>query len=109
MAFLDVQNAAFAGLMAGLPGPEVAGYVVARENLEQLQKGTPADDIVTSVIIVSGKYGPTAVTVVRQKALVGKTLPIVYYLHGGGWVLGRYVPRAPCMVSARLLGSDQCV
>ncbi|KAH7028925.1 vegetative specific protein H5 [Microdochium trichocladiopsis] len=97
MAFLDVQNTAFAGLIAGEPGPETAGYVAARAGLEQLQKGEPAADIATNVIQVPGKCGPTAVTIVRQKSLAGKKVPIVYYLHGGGWVLG-----SPTVYAAQL-------
>lgn len=88
MVPLDKLNTAFAAAIANIPGPEAIGYVEAREALRTLQKQEPSPDILTETLEVSGKCGPTAVTVVRSRSLAGKPLPMVYYLHGGGWVTG---------------------
>lgn len=87
---LDPINAKFAAAINGLPAPhEMGGYHNAYQNLEDLQKHTPAEDISTETIQVEGNYGPTSVTLVRPKSLVDKELPTVFYTHGGGWIMGR--------------------
>ncbi|KAF5248160.1 hypothetical protein FANTH_6090 [Fusarium anthophilum] len=86
---LDPVNAAFAARIAGSPSPhEIGNCQQAFDNLEELQKHEPAEDIQTETIEVSGKYGPTTVVLVRSKSLVNKSLPIVFYLHGGGYMMG---------------------
>lgn len=87
--YLDPINASFAAAIADVPGPEKLGYVGAREALEVLQKHVPASDIATETIQVSGKCGQTSVTISRSKSLATKQLPMVFYTHGGGWILGR--------------------
>ncbi|KAF4336583.1 alpha beta hydrolase [Fusarium beomiforme] len=95
MASLDPVNAKFAALIEGLPTPhQMGGPDKAFENLEELQKHEPADDIATEVTKVEGKYGPTTVTFFRSKSLVGKALPMIFYTHGGGWIMGRTFPFA---------------
>jgi acetyl esterase len=90
MVNLDPINAKFAAAIDGLPAPhQLGGPDKAFENLEELQRHEPADDIATQVIKVGGKYGPTSVTLFRPKALVNKPLPMIFYTHGGGWVMGR--------------------
>lgn len=89
MFHLDRHNAAFAAAIVNEPGPEKLGYEKARESLEMLQKTDPAPDTITETIEVNGKCGSTSVTVVRSKALASKKLPMIYYAHGGGWILGR--------------------
>lgn len=87
---LDPINTKFAAAINGLPAPhEMGGYHNAYQNLEDLQKHTLAEDISTETIQVEGKYGPTSVTLVRLKSLVDKELPMVFYTHGGGWIMGR--------------------
>lgn len=89
MFYLDPQNAAFAAAIASKPGPHLLGYEKGRKALELLQKAEAAPDTLTETIQVPGKCGPTSVTMVRSKALAYKKLPMIYYAHGGGWVLGR--------------------
>lgn len=88
-SYLDPHNASFAAAIADDPGPHLLGYEKGREALEMLQKHEAAPDVVTETIEVPGKCGPTSVTVVKTKAQATKKLPMVYYLHGGGWILGR--------------------
>jgi acetyl esterase/lipase len=67
----------------------MGGYAEAHKSFEELQKHTAALDIVTDTIEIAGKFGPTIVTLVRAKALLNQQLPMVFYTHGGGWILGR--------------------
>lgn len=87
---LDPKNAAFAAAIKNLPGPQqLGGYAEAYQSLEDLQHGEPATDIATQTIKVAGQFGPTDVTLVRSKSLLNEKLPMIFYTHGGGWVLGR--------------------
>ncbi|KAL8389041.1 hypothetical protein RB595_008835 [Gaeumannomyces hyphopodioides] len=88
MHHLDPVNTAFAAAIANEPRPDVLGYVEARKALEEAQKHEPAEDIATETVEVPGEFGPTSVTIVRSKSLATEKLPMVYYLHGGGWILG---------------------
>ncbi|EWZ45902.1 hypothetical protein FOCG_01616 [Fusarium oxysporum f. sp. radicis-lycopersici 26381] len=89
MVNLDPINAKFAAAIDALPAPhQLGGPDKAFESLEELQRHEPANDIVTQSIEVGGKYGPTSVTLFRPKALVHKPLPMIFYTHGGGWVMG---------------------
>ena len=90
MFALDPVNAAFIGRIDGLPCPhQMGGHQQAYDNLEELQKHDPAPDIETQTIHVGEQYGPTSVTIFRLKTLVNKPLPMVFYTHGGGWIMGR--------------------
>jgi acetyl esterase/lipase len=87
---LDPTNAKFAAAINGLPAPhQMGGPQHAYQNLEDLQKHTSPADISTETIQVEGQYGPTTVTLVRLKSLIDKELPMVFYTHGGGWIMGR--------------------
>ncbi|KAG9497309.1 hypothetical protein J7337_012104 [Fusarium musae] len=87
---LDPVNAAFAAKIASSPSPRETGNCQqAVDNLEELQKPKPAQDIQTDALEVSGKYGPTTVVLVRSKSLVNKSLPMVFYTHGGGYMMDR--------------------
>ncbi|KAF5229930.1 hypothetical protein FAUST_10094 [Fusarium austroamericanum] len=89
MFALDPINAAFYEKIKDLPCPhEMGGYQQAYDNLEQIQKHEPAADIETTTIQVGKKYGPTTVTLFRLKTHANKPLPMVFYTHGGGWIMG---------------------
>ncbi|PNP77102.1 hypothetical protein FNYG_09571 [Fusarium nygamai] len=86
---LDPLNAAFYDQIKDLPCPhQMGGYQQAYDNLERIQKHDAAEDIETTTIQVGKKYGPTTVTLFRLKNLVDKPLPMVFYTHGGGWIMG---------------------
>lgn len=89
MHYLDPHNASFAAAIVDEPAPHQLGIMKGREALEILQKQAAAPDILTEEFQVPGRCGPTSVTVVRPKSLVRKPIPMVFYTHGGGWILGR--------------------
>lgn len=89
MHYLDPQNASFAAAIVDELAPHQLGYEKGREALEVLQKHEAAPDIVTEEFEIQGKFGPTVVTIVRSKPLAMTRLPVVFYTHGGGWILGR--------------------
>lgn len=87
---LDSTNAAFASQIDGKPSPHETGDCQqAYDDLEALQNHEPSTDIRTELIEVDGEYGPTTVVLVRVEALANKPLPMVFYLHGGGYMMGR--------------------
>lgn len=88
MSYLDPQNAAFAQAIDGAPEPHELGYVGAFESLEGLQKWDVAQDIVIETIEVPGLDEATTVVISRPKS-APSNLPMVFYLHGGGWIMGR--------------------
>jgi acetyl esterase len=65
------------------------GPAKARENLNKLQampvKKPPAD--ISHLTIKGGPKGSVPLTIVRPAKASGK-LPVVLYIHGGGWVVG---------------------
>ncbi|KIW12754.1 hypothetical protein PV08_07940 [Exophiala spinifera] len=85
--YLDPHNAAFAAAIVDEPLPHILGYVKGHEALESLQKSEPASDIVTEVFEVPFEDVSTKVTIFRPKSATGPC-PLVYYTHGGGWILG---------------------
>jgi len=86
--YLDPHNAAFAEAISGEPLPHVLGYVKGHEALESLQQQEQASDIVRETIQVPFEDVSTRVVIFRPKSAT-KPCPIVYYTHGGGWILGR--------------------
>jgi acetyl esterase/lipase len=92
MFYLDPQNAAFAAAIDGQPHPHELGYVGAREALESLQECDVASDIVVEKLEIPGPDddgSTTPVVIFRPKNGAASTLPMVFYLHGGGWIMGR--------------------
>lgn len=88
MFHLDPQNAAFADAIDGAPEPHELGYIGAFDALEDLQKREAARDIVIETIEIPGHDGSTTVVISRPRSAPLK-LPMVFYLHGGGWIMGR--------------------
>lgn len=90
MFYLDPQNAAFAQAIEGAPEPHELGYIGAFESLEGLQKCEVAHDIVIETLEVpsNGVHEKTTVVISRPRS-APSNLPMIFYLHGGGWVMGR--------------------
>lgn len=88
MFHLDPQNAAFAETIFGAPEPHELGYIGAFEALEGLQKCEAAKDIAIETIQVPGPDESTTVVISRPRS-APSNLPMVFYLHGGGWIMGR--------------------
>ncbi|KAH7028445.1 vegetative specific protein H5 [Macrophomina phaseolina] len=94
---LDPQNEAFAEAISGEPAPHVLGYVKVREALEVLQKHEPAPDIMTETIKVPGEDGSFTDMVIFRPKSATKPCHMVFYTHGGGWILGSPASFAPLM------------
>jgi acetyl esterase len=90
MVYLDPQNAAFAAMIHGQPEPHQLGYIDARASLETLNKCDVAPDITVEKLEVPGPDGTSTPVVIFRPEDAPSTLPMVFYLHGGGWIMGRY-------------------
>lgn len=86
--YLDPHNAAFAEAISGKPSPHLLGYAKGHEALEGLQEQEPASDIDVETFQVPWEDVSTNVVIFRPKS-APKPCPVVFYTHGGGWVLGR--------------------
>jgi acetyl esterase/lipase len=89
MHYLDPLNAAFATAISGEPSPHEMGYIKAREALESLQECEAAPDIVREALDVPGPDGTSTEVVIFRPRKTLSNLPMVFYLHGGGWIMGR--------------------
>ena len=89
MHYLDPLNAAFATAISGEPSPHEMGYIEAREALESLQECEAAPDIVREALDVPGPDGTSTEVVIFRPRETLSNLPMVFYLHGGGWIMGR--------------------
>ena len=89
MHYLDPLNAAFATSISGEPSPHEMGYIKAREALESVQECEAAPDIVREALDVPGPDGTSTEVVIFRPRETLSNLPMVFYLHGGGWIMGR--------------------
>ena len=89
MHYLDPLNAAFATAISGEPSPHEMWHIKAREALESLQECEAAPDIVREALDVPGPDGTSTEVVIFRPRETLSNLPMVFYLHGGGWIMGR--------------------
>jgi acetyl esterase/lipase len=86
---LEPTTRAFVDGLAGAPPVYTLTPKAARETLIELQSKPvllhPAD--IEDALWPVGPTGSTRIRIVRPKGAMG-ALPILMYLHGGGWVLG---------------------
>ncbi len=87
---LETQAQRFLDVLSAQGGPPIyrLSYAEARQVLENAQAGVsglPADT--EDRVLPTGPTGEVAVRIYRPKGVKG-VLPVVVYLHGGGWVLG---------------------
>jgi acetyl esterase len=87
---LEAQTQRFLDALSAQGGPPIykMSYAAAREVLENAQAGVtglPAET--EDRVLPTGPTGEVAVRIYRPKRATG-VLPVVMYLHGGGWVLG---------------------
>jgi acetyl esterase len=74
-------------------GPPLSGVslVDARKAVETAQSAPISmPDIVESWVTVSSAFGDFGVRIIRPPGFTG-LLPVVLYLHGGGWILGSWI------------------
>ncbi len=74
-------------------GPPLSGVSLAeaRKAVEAAQSAPiPMPDIDESWVTLSSAFGDFAVRIVRPPGSTGQ-LPVILYLHGGGWILGSWI------------------
>ena len=88
MATLDPITQNFVDAVAKEKPLYEQSYVDARQKLETLQKHDPAPDIKELKIDVpfNGRMIPA---VIFRPTLAKFPIPVIFYTHGGGWILGR--------------------
>lgn len=91
MFYLDPQNAAFAAALEGQLNPHELGYADARVALESLQECEVASDIMVEKLEIPGPNGESTPVVIFRPENAPSKLPMIFYLHGGGWIMGRYI------------------
>jgi acetyl esterase len=89
--YLDPPNKAFNDAVSKGPGLYTKTPQEAREIVEGLQKHDPASDIAVEEIKVPAAGGEVTTVIFRPAESAHRALPVVFYTHGGGWILGRCV------------------
>ena len=90
MRYLEPSAQAFANATANPPFLYELGPVAAREVLDQVQREPvemPAAE--EEWVVVPAAVGEVSVRIIRPRGADG-LLPVILYLHGGGWVLGNF-------------------
>lgn len=86
-AYLDPANSSFVASLKGPPLYEKS-YKDARQVLEDIQNFKPAADVSEERIDVEVDGKPVQAVIFRPAKASG-TLNLIFYTHGGGWILGR--------------------
>ena len=86
--YLDPINRKFADAAADGPPLYTKSYTEAREILENIQSYKPAEDVESEDVKVEVKGENVTTVIFRPKNAQG-TLNMIFYTHGGGWILGR--------------------
>ena len=89
MVYLDPLNQAFADAAAKGDPLYTKTFVEARQILETIQQHEPASDIKIEEIKVPTAAGEVTTVLFRPAATADEILPVIFYTHGGGWILGR--------------------
>ncbi|KAH7399179.1 vegetative specific protein H5 [Phaeosphaeria sp. MPI-PUGE-AT-0046c] len=92
---LDPQNAAFVQAIADIPAPHVLGPDKTFAAFESLQLHEPAMDNETETVHVPAEDGSTTKVVSFRPRLAKKPCNMIFYSHGGGWIMGSSTSFAP--------------
>jgi acetyl esterase len=93
MASYNLERSARELTEAVAQGPALSGVPLAdaRKAVEAAQSAPiPMPDIDESWVILSSPFGDFEVRIVRPQGSTG-LLPVILYLHGGGWILGSWI------------------
>ncbi len=88
MAYLDPTNQKFVDSLAGGEPLYGKSYVDARKVLEGIQNFKPSADVSQEKVSIEANGAPVETVIFRPAKATG-VLKLIYYTHGGGWVLGR--------------------
>ncbi|KAM3519475.1 hypothetical protein MY4038_009775 [Beauveria bassiana] len=86
MAYLDPANQAFVDSLKGPPLYEKS-YKDARQVLEDIQNFKAATDVTQETVSIDVE-GASVETVIFRPANANGVLKMIFYTHGGGWILG---------------------
>jgi acetyl esterase len=98
---MDLTTQDFLEFLATLPGPKL--HEMSPEDARMALRAVSAGTFATPPVALREVTSPleadrhVRVTLVRPRNLVGHRLPIVIYIHGGGWVLGDYEVFSRCV------------
>lgn len=89
---LEPAAQTFLNKLAATDGPPIQDMTpaAARKSLLDLQAAYPVPKLpadITERTVPGGHAGKVSIRIVRPAGMTGK-LPVVMYIHGGGWVLG---------------------
>ncbi|XWW99221.1 hypothetical protein V2A60_007230 [Cordyceps javanica] len=87
MTYLDPANQKFVDSLAGGQPLYEKSYVDARKVLEDIQNYKPAADVSQERIPIDVNGAPVE-TVIFRPAKAAGVLKMIFYTHGGGWILG---------------------
>jgi acetyl esterase len=85
--YLDPLNQALANQLSSQPPLEDLSFEQFRELFATLQQHTPTPGVTRTKFVVPFGHGGVDTFVFRPDGVRG-TLPVILYLHGGGWVAG---------------------
>lgn len=92
--YLDPVNQAFVDELAKAGGPALyeLPYEDARAVLEGLQQHEKAKDVLREEINATVGPAGSVKTILFKPADASGPVPLAFYFHGGGWILGRLMP-----------------
>ena len=88
--YLDPLNRRFADAAGKQQPLYEKTYQEARDVLEGIQNFKPAEDIKIEEVKIRVQ-GEDVTTVIFRPVNASGVLPMIFYTHGGGWILGRHV------------------
>jgi acetyl esterase/lipase len=84
---LEKPAAEMAAYLAQGPGLSELPLAEVRKSLEAAQAGLPKPDVDEAWITVPAEVGDVRVLLIKPRGVDGQ-LPVVLYMHGGGWIFG---------------------
>lgn len=93
--YLDPLNQALADQLATQPPIEDLTVEQFRALFDSLQQHNPITGVARTSFTVPFEDGVKAY-VFKPKITKGQ-LPVIFYIHGGGWIAGKYVTAATCL------------
>ena len=84
---LEKPAAEMAAYLAQGPGLSELPLAEVRKSIEGAQAGVPMPDVDEAWITVPAEVGEVRVSLIKPRGVDG-SLPVVLYMHGGGWIFG---------------------
>jgi acetyl esterase len=84
---LEKPAAELAAYLAQGPGLSELPLDEVRKSIEGAQAGVPMPDVDEAWITVPAEVGDVRVLLIKPRGVDGR-LPVVLYMHGGGWIFG---------------------